>query len=143
MMPGLSCLGGMFAGGDTTPDAANWGPVGDGTSSFGINAVIAVTGINERIQVRVESSSGASYDSGNGNVACMVNGVSEGVVNIVAADTADFWIDPADEINFSASGHGGSSWTTSCTVTVKYKSPGSVTFDVTWDTFAVDLSFPL
>jgi hypothetical protein len=143
MLPGFGLAMFVAASGLVVPSPANWDDVGDGFSPSGFNSSINIGGINEPIALRVTTSSGSSYSGGSASLSSLVQGVSQGIVSVRYADTLDFWVNPGDAVRFSASGSGGVSWTCGCTVTVKYKSLGSPTFDQTLDTFAVALGFPV
>lgn len=140
-MPGLvSPLSGVRAGG-VVPAATSWDDIDGGYSAS--NAAKTISGIGETIMLRAEISSVSASGSAAANLYGSVNGALLGSIGIVNSASLDLTTPPDSSVFFTASGSGSSpGWTITCTVTVKYKSAGSSTFDQTLDTFTVTLTDP-
>lgn len=133
-IPGLTtAIAGITKSGAVVPSPVNWGDITGSAYSGGGNSAQAITGISESIVLRIEISS----FSGSGAHALFAN---SDYLSVYDGSLMDLVIAPLNSISFFAWDASGSGSPASYTVTVKYKSAGSSTFDQTLDTFTVTLS---
>lgn len=128
----------LMSGGNSSgaPNPVNWPDISD-YASYGETGLKAIAGISYAIQLQV-TLSGVSL------AHCAATLSASSGENVAVANGASFTltVNPGDMLGFSvAMGAIGAPvvYATSGTVTVKYKSPGSSTFDVTLDTFTFSL----
>ncbi len=141
--PALAVMGTSAA--DVVPDAMNWGNISS-SAGYGDNSpALTVSGITEAINFEV-SISGFSRDNSNtfGYLfAIDHNGDTLGESTITGNGVVyEFTVTNGETVYFSGNGENYvvGSWSWSATVTIKYKSAGSSTYDQTLDTFTVTLS---
>lgn len=136
MIPGFATM--MISGGGVVPDPANWGDIADS------NSPIVITGLGETIIMRAELDnfskspahrvvSTAFYAVVNGSIAGSADPAESGAF-------CDFSVSPGSSLFFSGAADAADNVTVSFDVTVKFKSPGSPTFDQTLDTFSAELT---
>lgn len=142
MIPGLSlALFGARGAGVVPSIAGVWDNIAPGDVA-GENTPILIEGLGETILMRAEISSVAWVGSSYGRAAYLYAGATGDVVGVDVSNGAvgDFVVDPDVFVGFAATADAFYLWSLSYTVTVKYKSAGSPTFDQTLDTFTVALS---
>ena len=141
MVPGFSAL--LLDGSGVVPDPMNWSNIAPGASS-GVTETLTVSGIGEDIPLRVIISSvvwtGGLPGSRYANLYAIVDGIASGDGSAANGDEFDFTVRNGSQVLFSAAGDSVSAWSVTFTATVKYRSPGSSTFDQTLDAFDVSLS---
>lgn len=134
MLPGMCSAMIAASAGGVVPNAANWDNISGVYSAS--NAAVVISGISEPIQLRAEISATTVTDA-SGTLYATVGGVGAGDAAIVDGSMVDFWVSPGASVYFSTTAIGLGAWEVSGTVTVKYKSAGSSTFDQTLDTFTI------
>lgn len=139
MIPGLSTLPMMNAGAGVIPDAISFGDInGEFSGSTGGQGV---TGLWSSIQIRAEISS-VTLRRGSASLYASVNGDIVGDVGIANSATLDITVPPGSMLEYGADATPSSAiGSAAATVTLKYKSEGSSTFDQTWDSFDVNLEW--
>lgn len=127
---------GAQAGG-VVPAAVNWNDIT--AVSSGSTNTQTISGIGETITLRAEITSTSIGGIASG--AFFVSGTTPFVSDSVplANGNLDFQVANLSDVTFSVTGEGEASWSIDCTVTIKYKSAGSSTFDQTLDSFTVAL----
>lgn len=142
MIPGLvSPMLSSGGSGDVEPDAANWADIT--ATDAGSNAAVTITGITQSIYMRADISSFTKSPSwcASNLLVTGSGGASLGSDIVGSGSQIEFGpIELGEEIYFTATGVCDVAWSWSATVTVKYKSNGSSTYDQTLDTFAINLS---
>lgn len=140
-MPGFCApLAGLSAGG-IVPNPVSWSDI-TGLPYFGTTDTNTISGISSAIQLRAEISSfsPAGGYSGVQLFASYGSGASVGPLTVANGATLDFTVNAGDRIYFGALLLYSYTASATFTVTVKYKSAGSGTFDQTLDVFDVSLS---
>lgn len=141
MLPGFTSPLAAARVGGVVPTAVAWDDIDGGYSAS--NSAKTITGIGETIALRALISGVTASGGASANLYGSVGGSLAGSTGIVDAASIDLTTPPESAVSFSAAGSGSSpGWTITCTVTVKYKSAGSSTFDQTLDTFTVTLTDP-
>lgn len=138
MLPGLASV--MMSGptGGVAPSAVNWANISGEDS--GANAAQIISGISESILLHAEISGLSTTGGGAGDLYILVDSGGGGSEPAANGGAFDFPVDPGSSVYFSASGASNFSWSLGFTVTIKFMSAGSPTFDQTLDTFTVALT---
>lgn len=138
MIPGFATL--MISGAGVIPDPANWNDIDDS----GSNNQIVITRLGETITMRAELSNFSKAPTHRTTVTyfyALVNGAVAGSGDpSESGEFCDFTVPPGATVYFSAGVGADNIVTVSFDVTVKFKSPGSPTFDQTLDTFSAELT---
>lgn len=139
MIPGLSTLPMMNAGGSVVPGAIVFSDISGELS--GSTGVEDVTDLGSAILVRAEISS-VTLVRGVMDLYANLNGTIVGAVGCSNGAVLDITVPPGSTLEYGADASSGSATgAASASVTLKYKSEGSSTFDQTWDSFDIDLGW--